>query len=271
MIVRGLYVPNTPTLLDVTPRPEGFPVHSLTVNSLAAIGTHWQTLHLDAIAVVSPHFFSHNIIPFTGEASIPQIYDLDRFPETFYAIRYPTIGAEELARELQIQADNHQIPLQSVHGWGLDHGAWAPLSRMFPIPPCPILAIGHGWRVTLDTHQMAGRILAQAGIHLRLGVIATGSLYHRLDRWAGHEQPMPKSAEHAFNTLLNFLLKGDFSAALHLDAHLTKELAPEGDLKTLAVLVGALTPKALLEIHDWAEESEFGAVSLSTLEFIPRF
>lgn len=269
MIVRGLFVPNTPTLLDVTPRPDGFPAHSLTISALASIGSNWQALDLDAIAVISPHFFSHDVIPFTGAATIPQIYDLDGFPETFYAIRYPAIGAEDLAHELQAQADDQRIPLKSVQGWGLDHGAWAPLSRMFATPPCPILAIGHGWKVTLDTHQKAGNLLAEAARHLRLGVIATGSLYHRLDRWTGHEQPVPKLADHAFHILLNLLLKGEFTAALQLDSHLTKELAPEGDLKMLAILIGALT-NVICEIHDWAEESEFGAVSLSTLEFIPK-
>lgn len=47
-------------------------------------------------------------------------------------------------------------------------------------------------------------------MHLRLGVIATGALYHRLARRTGAEQPAPKSADHAFNILLHCGLKEIF-------------------------------------------------------------
>ena len=56
MIVRGLYVPNTPTLLDVTPRPEGFPGYSLTVNALVLVTLcrGWRRPRFRVVTVRSP-------------------------------------------------------------------------------------------------------------------------------------------------------------------------------------------------------------------------
>lgn len=265
--MRALYVPNTPTLLDVKLRPDGFPEHPATIQALSTIGDAWQALNLDAIVVITPHFFSQDFIPFIADEHITQIYDLDGFPESFYGIPYPAVGATDLAQRLSSMAVQQMVPLHAVKSWGLDHGAWTPLSRLFPTAPCPLLPIGTGWRVSDAMHQKAGQLISAASTDLKIGVIATGSLYHRLDLWTGTDRMMPKTASKSLDHILTALRQGDFTSAFQIDTQDFAQLAPEGGFKPLALLAGTLEGLQP-QVHDWAEESEFGAVSLSTIEFI---
>src|SRR6185295_915130 len=64
--------------------------------------------------------------------------DILVFPERFYQVTYPAPGAPELARRVAQLLAPHTRLLQDPER-GLDHGAYAPLTVMYPGAAIPVL------------------------------------------------------------------------------------------------------------------------------------
>ena len=58
------------------------------------------------------------------------IYDFSGFPPELYAKHYPASGSPELAQRVQELAKPAIIGMDQQ--WGLDHGTWSVLTRLFP-------------------------------------------------------------------------------------------------------------------------------------------
>ena len=92
-----------------------------------------------AILVVSAHWES---APLTIGATetIPLVYDFWGFPERYYQVAYPAPGAPELAaRVAALMPDSEPVARKPRRG--LDHGAYVPLTVMYPDADIPVLQI----------------------------------------------------------------------------------------------------------------------------------
>lgn len=92
-----------------------------------------------AILVVSAHW---EAAPVTIGATspVPLIYDFWGFPEKYYQITYPAPGAPELAQRVR-QLLSPALPVAEEPTRGLDHGAYVPLTQMYPDADIPVLQI----------------------------------------------------------------------------------------------------------------------------------
>jgi 4,5-DOPA dioxygenase extradiol len=93
-----------------------------------------------AILVVSAHWENAPLaIGATADAA-PLTYDFYGFPDRYYRARYPSPGAPELAgRVRSLLAGREQVA--DVPDRGLDHGAYVPLTVMYPGADIPVLQI----------------------------------------------------------------------------------------------------------------------------------
>ena len=91
-------------------------------SSILIVSAHWQTAPM-AISATTP---------------VPLVYDFYGFPEHYYAMTYAAPGAPELAARVHglMPADE---PVLERPRRGLDHGAWVPLTAMFPAADIPVL------------------------------------------------------------------------------------------------------------------------------------
>ncbi len=92
-----------------------------------------------AILVVSAHW---EAAPLTigATTTVPLVYDFYGFPEHYYRVTYPAPGAPELAaRVRQLMAG--VTPVAEDPRRGLDHGAYVPLTVMYPQAEVPVLQI----------------------------------------------------------------------------------------------------------------------------------
>jgi 4,5-DOPA dioxygenase extradiol len=92
-----------------------------------------------AILVVSAHWES---APLTIGATetVPLVYDFWGFAERYYQVAYPAPGAPELAaRVAAVLPDSEPVAHQPRRG--LDHGAYVPLTVMYPDADIPVLQI----------------------------------------------------------------------------------------------------------------------------------
>ncbi len=91
-----------------------------------------------AILVASAHWMTRGT--FIAAAERPQtIHDFYGFPEELYKIEYPALGQPELARD--IASSLTRFGASCEFSWGLDHGAWAILRRLFPKADVPTLQL----------------------------------------------------------------------------------------------------------------------------------
>lgn len=141
----------------------------------------WQRLGASmpkpkAILAISAHWLTRGTAV-TAMAAPPTIHDFGGFPQALFDIRYPAPGDPALAqrvRELLAPVD-----VRLDHAWGLDHGTWSVLVKMYPDADVPVV------QFSID----AGRPLAY---HLDLGqrlsalrdegilIIASGNVVHNL-------------------------------------------------------------------------------------------
>jgi 4,5-DOPA dioxygenase extradiol len=153
----------------------------------------------EAILVVSAHWDT-TASRITGAEHPDTIHDFYGFPQALYELRYHAPGnhllAGQVARQLHPVAD---IDLTR----GLDHGAWVPLSLMFPKADIPVLqlslqtALGSGYHLKLG-EQLAS--LREQGVL----IIGSGGATHNLREYfhpSGDQRPYEEFAAWLYDVL----------------------------------------------------------------------
>lgn len=260
-IVWGAYVPNAPNLIA----PEVFGGQgAATVAALRGLeveGRHRP----DAIVVASPHWSSPG--PFlVQESPHPrQIFDFSGFPDAL-RVPYAPPGHPVLAARIVKEATRRGIPARATREWGLDHGSWAPLLHLLPSARVPVVPVSITARPP-DDHLAFGEAIGAAAesSDLRIAVVGTGSIAHRLDRMDPSPAARWAEGERLEREVLDLVLARRYRDLARFDRRKWATLAPEGDLGPLFEAVGAVgTPFRPRLV---AEGQAFGAAGLSVLEF----
>ncbi len=103
-----------------------------------------------AILVVSAHWESAPLTIGATETGTPLVYDFGGFPRRFYEVTYRSPGAPELARQVAALMPDDE-PVYQDRRRGLDHGAYVPLTVMYPDADVPVLQIS---MPTLDPQRL---------------------------------------------------------------------------------------------------------------------
>ena len=93
-----------------------------------------------AILMVSAHWESAPLTIGATEDGVPLVYDFGGFPERYYHARYPAPGAPGLAERVRALLAGTE-PVTDLPGRGLDHGAYVPLTVMYPGADIPVLQV----------------------------------------------------------------------------------------------------------------------------------
>ncbi|CAD5110049.1 DODA-type extradiol aromatic ring-opening family dioxygenase [Zestomonas carbonaria] len=131
-----------------------------------------------AILVVSAHWESPELL-LTGAAQPPTWHDFRGFPPELHAVQYPAPGEPNLARDIARLLGEHDLPAGIDERRPFDHGAWVPLSLMYPQADIPMLQLSLPSQLGPAFQTRVGRALAdlrRQGILL----IGSGSITHNL-------------------------------------------------------------------------------------------
>ena len=105
------------------------------------------------------------------------IHDFMGFPRPLFDVTYPAPGAPDLAQQICDKVKG--ASLQPDLSWGLDHGTWSVLCRMFPQADVPVLQLSLDRTHDATFHYQLGqqlRWLRDEGVL----IVGSGNIVHNL-------------------------------------------------------------------------------------------
>lgn len=131
--------------------------------AILCISAHWETAGSVVTSLDPP----------------PTLHDFDGFPLELYQVRYPAPGSPWLVRRVVDAAPKFAIGIDRE--WGLDHGCWCVLRRMYPRADVPVVQLSLDRGMPTRLHYELGRALQPLRDEGVL-IIASGNLVHNLGK-----------------------------------------------------------------------------------------
>jgi len=149
----------------------GNPMNAIEENEFSRL---WQEAAKEipkpkAILCISAHWETHTTQVTAMEAP-RTIHDFYGFPRALFEMQYPAPGSPELARRIVELVKGRVVALDSF--WGLDHGTWSVLCRMYPEADIPVVQLSLNRSLEAAGHYALGQELKQLR---REGVLVLGS------------------------------------------------------------------------------------------------
>jgi 4,5-DOPA dioxygenase extradiol len=137
--------------------------------AVVCISAHWETAGPEVTAMEQPR----------------TIHDFSGFPKSLFDVEYAAPGDQSLA--INICSTAKPVTIRPDLRWGLDHGTWSVLCRMYPQADIPVLQVSlDRTRDGLFHYNMgrALRFLREMGVL----VLGSGNIVHNLMMmsWGGY-------------------------------------------------------------------------------------
>lgn len=140
-----------------------------------------------AIVVMSAHWETTEL-RVTSNPYPPTWHDFGGFPAALYAVQYPAPGDPQLAEQVRQRLNEAGLPTTLDAKRPFDHGAWVPLSLMYPAADIPVVQVSLPSQHGPAYQQQVGQALAalrEEGVLL----IGSGSITHNLRELDWHAGP----------------------------------------------------------------------------------
>lgn len=140
-----------------------------------------------AIVVMSAHWETTEL-RVTSNPLPPTWHDFGGFPAALYAVQYPAPGDPQLAEQVRQRLNEAGLPTTLDAKRPFDHGAWVPLSLMYPAADIPVVQVSLPSQHGPAYQQQVGQALAalrEEGVLL----IGSGSITHNLRELDWHAGP----------------------------------------------------------------------------------
>jgi 4,5-DOPA dioxygenase extradiol len=150
----------------------------------------------------------------TGTNAPQTIHDFYGFPGQLYAIRYPAPGNPVLAAVIAEGLTAAGVDCTVDTERGLDHGAWSPISLMYPDADIPVLQLSVQPQMSAHYHYRVGQLLADC-LPVDVLVLGSGGAAHNLQGFRGQSvDAAPLDYAQAFDVWLQTAVLGGDDAVL---------------------------------------------------------
>ena len=174
-----------------------------------------------AVLVQSAHWESSELL--VGSAAQPATWhDFHGFPPQLYQLDYPAAGEPQLAADIAARLNTAGLESRLDAQRPRDHGAWVPLSLLYPAADIPVVQISLPTQRGAAFQQRVGQALAGLRAEGVL-LIGSGSITHNLGQldWQAGPQSVAPWAQTFRDWMVERLMAGDQHALLNY-----RELAP---------------------------------------------
>lgn len=159
--------------------------------TILSISAHWETRGTFVTAMEIP----------------PTIHDFGNFPQALFDIQYPAKGDLALAKRIQSLVTRTRVNLD--HSWGLDHGTWGLLARMYPEANIPVLQLSLDKALSPAEHYKIGKELKPLRDEGVL-ILGSGNIVHNLRYFSFNMEDEPLDWAVEFDKKIKqLLIKGD--------------------------------------------------------------
>jgi 4,5-DOPA dioxygenase extradiol len=157
----------------------GSPMNAIENNSYTAMWTQIakQMKRPEGILSISAHWFTHGT-KITDAPRPKVIYDMYDFPEALYRVAYQPPGDMELAHET-IKLISRQVTVDNT--WGIDHGTWSVLCRMYPEADIPVYQMSVDADADAETQFEIGKEIKELR-NRGVMILGSGNVVHNLSR-----------------------------------------------------------------------------------------
>lgn len=140
--------------------------------AVLCISAHWLTRGTHVTAMEQP----------------TTIHDFGGFPQALFDVQYPAPGNSTLATEVKGLIKSTNVGLN--HDWGLDHGTWSVVKRMYPDAKIPVLQLSIDYNKPAQYHFELAKELAALRKKGVL-IIGSGNMVHNLGMiaWSKINEP----------------------------------------------------------------------------------
>lgn len=206
----------TPETQPVVFIGHGSPMNLIEANPWT---TEWERLGRElprprAILIISAHWYTRD----NGVQSDPQpamIYDMYGFPPPIYELQYPAATSPDLIARVQERLGSE---VAAIANRGYDHGAYAPLLKMYPEADIPVVQLSSNAALDARAWFALGQNLAplrQEGIL----IIGSGNIVHNLRQlnmaMSNRAYPECVAFDRAIASAVDPQRGNDLAAALH--------------------------------------------------------
>jgi len=218
-----------------------------TPKAILCVSAHWETESIRVTAMEQPR----------------TIHDFRGFPKALSELRYPAPGSPELADRIRTLLPVNTTQLNYV--WGLDHGAWSILCRMFPHAEIPVAQLSLVRHREPEFHFAHGAALAPLRDEGVL-VIGSGNIVHNLHTLVWQDRAFDWAVE--FDTAVQKrIVAGDFEAVVHyekLGAAAQQAVPTNEHFLPLLYVLGMKTPEDTVEF--FCEKVTLGSISMRSIK-----
>jgi 4,5-DOPA dioxygenase extradiol len=163
-------------------------------DAILCISAHWETKGTFVTAMDKPN----------------TIHDFGGFPDALFNVKYPATGSPDLAEEIKRMVKKTEVGLDN--SWGLDHGTWSILRKMYPGAEIPVIQMSLDYSKSPESHYaLAGELASfrKKGVL----IIGSGNMVHNLRMVAWDKMDLPEYgydwALEASTKMKNLILSGD--------------------------------------------------------------
>lgn len=214
-----------------------------------------------AILAISAHWYTKGT-RIQDEEYPKMIYDMYGFPKNLYEVVYPARGSAEYAQKTIELIKN---PVIIDNSWGLDHGTWSVLVRMYPGANIPVYQLSIDGYVNSREHFEIGKYLKELRNQGVL-ILASGDVVHNLGKISYIDDGFTW-AEEFDSYIKESILNREFENVVNYENHELAELAvPTPDhFYPLLYTLGACDDNDEIEVFN--EGCLFGSLSMTSYLF----
>lgn len=215
-------------------------------NAILCISAHWET----AGTLV------------TGMDQPKTIHDFGGFPPELYEMEYPAPGSRDLAK-LTVETVN-KVPVEFDQSWGLDHGTWSVLCRMFPSADIPVIQLSLDQTRSPQFHYELGKELL-ALRNRGVLIVGSGNIVHNLRTITFQDKAFDWAIEFD-QTVKRLIEKGDHQSIIRYQnlGQAARLAIPTNEHYLPLLYILALQVKQE-QIHFFADRVTLGSISMRSV------
>jgi 4,5-DOPA dioxygenase extradiol len=214
--------------------------------AILCISAHWETDGPQVTAMPQPR----------------TIYDFYGFPPELYAVSYPAPGSPDLAE--RVRRAVRSVEVHPDLTWGLDHGTWSVLKRLFPVADIPVVQFSLDRVKDMQRHYDLGKQLGELREEGIL-IVGSGNIVHnlRMVDWGGEAYPWAAEFD---SRVRQWIIDGDHEPVIQYQKHGQGALLSVNSAEHYEPLLYVLATQTTGEpVNFFAEKVFYGSLSMRSV------